>query len=69
MPHTTAYAEEFTTPSGNILRERLAEFQETKPRSLIEFQPFRAEEKAFGPNDSTWAIGGWVKPGMCYDEV
>ena len=56
MPHTTAYAEEFTTPSGNVLRERLAEFQEIKPRSLIEFQPFRAEKKAFGPNGSTISL-------------
>ncbi len=41
-------AEEFKVPSQDILLQRLADFAENKPRSLIDFQPFRDEQETTG---------------------
>jgi len=44
--HGAALANGFGMPQGGELQQRLADFAATKPRSVIEFQPFRAQQQA-----------------------
>ena len=44
--HGAALANGFGMPQGGELQRRLADFAATKPRSVIEFQPFRAQQQA-----------------------
>lgn len=62
------HAGEINPPAQDVLKQRLAEFAENKPRNLVEFQPFRAEQEttdaegnhfaltSLNPHFNTWFI-------------